>query len=229
VVVSGRPPPGAASRDDCAVHSEPPMAPDAGEQGLEALKREVVRDLRGNPGSTWSGPTRGQAIRGPRWPGGDPRVPWVVRRGYASDHPAQRPTAAAQLSHRPRERASRSSKPGFRDGRHASAPSGRVPTTATAGESGRKPAPGTERLWIVLSVAERTLPPGRPSGYARPARGRRAANAARHAIGAASMSVPAGGAMVVLNQQPAPRGARRDDYVNLPSTWVVARIAGGTG
>ena len=33
-----------------------------------------------------------------------------------------------------------------------------MPTTATADESARKPAPGTERLWIVLSVAEETLP-----------------------------------------------------------------------
>jgi hypothetical protein len=43
-------------------------------------------------------------------------------------------------------------------GRHTSAPSARVPTTATADESGRKPAPGTERLWIVPSVAQQTLP-----------------------------------------------------------------------
>ena len=28
--------------------------------------------------------------------------------------------------------------------------------------------------------------------------------------------------MVVLNQQPAPRRARRDDLIALPSTWVVA-------
>jgi hypothetical protein len=48
---------------------------------------------------------------------------------------------------------------------------------------GRKPAPGVERLLIVLSVAERSPPPpGRLSGHARPVRGRRAANAARHAI-----------------------------------------------
>jgi hypothetical protein len=45
-----------------------------------------------------------------------------------------------------------------RSGRHASAPSGRVPTTATAGESERKPAPGLERLLIVVSVAEGTPP-----------------------------------------------------------------------
>ena len=70
-----------------------------------------------------------------------------------------------------------------RSGRHASAPSGRVPTTATAGESERTPAATVERLVIVLSVAERTPPPpGRPSGHARPVRGRRAADAGRHAI-----------------------------------------------
>jgi hypothetical protein len=40
-----------------------------------------------------------------------------------------------------------------------------MPTTATAGESERKPAPGTERLWIFLSVAERALPTGMPSGH----------------------------------------------------------------
>jgi hypothetical protein len=34
--------------------------------------------------------------------------------------------------------------------------------------------------------------------------------------------------MVVLNQQQAPRRARRDDPIALPSTWVVARIAGRT-
>ena len=77
------------------------------------------------------------------------------------------------------------SSPGrLRCGRHASAPSGRVPTTATAGESERKPAAAVERLLIVLRVAERTPPPpGRPSGHARPVRGRRTADAARHAIG----------------------------------------------
>jgi hypothetical protein len=31
--------------------------------------------------------------------------------------------------------------------------------------------------------------------------------------------------MVVLNQQPAPRPARRDDLIALPPTWVIARIA----
>ena len=55
-----------------------------------------------------------------------------------------------------------------RSGRHPSAPSGRAPTTATAGDSGRKPAPGVERLLIVLSGAELTPPlPGRPSAHAR--------------------------------------------------------------
>jgi hypothetical protein len=52
------------------------------------------------------------------------------------------------------------------------------------GRKRRKPAPGVERLLIVLRVAERTPPPpGRPSWRARPVRGRRAADAARHAIG----------------------------------------------
>ena len=31
--------------------------------------------------------------------------------------------------------------------------------------------------------------------------------------------------MVVLNQQPAPRRARRDDLIALPTTWVIARLA----
>ena len=71
-----------------------------------------------------------------------------------------------------------------RSRRHASAPSGRVPTTATAGERARTPAAAVERLVIVLSVAERTPPPPRrPSGHALPVRGRRAADAGRHAIG----------------------------------------------
>ena len=35
--------------------------------------------------------------------------------------------------------------------------------------------------------------------------------------------------VVVLNQQPAARRARCDDLIGLPSTWVVARIAGRTG
>src|SRR5215218_8878990 len=112
-----------------------------------------------------------------------------------------------------------------RYGRHASAPSGRVPTTATAGESGRKPAPGVERLLIVLSVAERTPPPpGRPSGHARPVRGRRAADARRPRNRSAQYRGRAGDAIVVLNQQPAARRARRDDLIALPSAWVIARI-----
>jgi hypothetical protein len=70
-----------------------------------------------------------------------------------------------------------------RSGRHASALSGRVPTTATASESERKPAAAVEHLLIVMSVAEWTPSPlGRPSGHARPARGRRGAGARRHAI-----------------------------------------------
>jgi hypothetical protein len=63
-------------------------------------------------------------------------------------------------------------------------------TTATAGESERKPAAAVERLLTVLSVAERTPPPpGRPSGHARPVRGRRAADAGRHAIGLLDIGV----------------------------------------
>ena len=98
------------------------------------------------------------------------------------------------------------------------------------GRSERKPAAAVERFLIVLSVAER-IPPVGPSGRARPARGRRAADAARHAMprhatpwGLPRISAPAGGAMVVLNQQPAPRRARRDDLIGLPTTWVIARI-----
>jgi hypothetical protein len=114
--------------------------------------------------------------------------------------------------------------------RHASAPSGRVPTTPTAGESERKPAAAVERLLIVLSVSEPTPPqPGRPSGHARPVIGRRAADVLRHAIGLLDIGVPPEVAMVVLNQQPAPRRARRDDPIALPSAWVIARIAGWTG
>ena len=83
-----------------------------------------------------------------------------------------------------------------------------------------------ERLLIVLSVAERTPPPpGRPSGHARPMRGRRAADARRHAIGLLDIGVLPEAPMVVLNQQPAPRRARRDDLIALPTTWVIARIA----
>ena len=49
----------------------------------------------------------------------------------------------------------------------------------------------------------------------------------RHAMGAASISAPAGDAMVVLNRQPAPHPARRDDLDRLAVyTMVVARIAG---
>jgi hypothetical protein len=93
------------------------------------------------------------------------------RRGAASAGAAgrtaigRRPTLTTAIL---RKRARHGRIRGFRDGRHASSPSGRVPTTPTAGESRRKPAPRLERLLIVLSVAQRTPPPaGRPSGHAR--------------------------------------------------------------
>jgi hypothetical protein len=100
-----------------------------------------------------------------------------------------------------------------------------VPTTATAGESGRKPAPGLERLLIVLSVAQRTLPqrdvhPGMRTRERTTGRRRR-----RHAIRLHNIGVLPEAPIVVLNQQPAPRRARRDDPIALPSTWVIARIA----
>jgi hypothetical protein len=92
------------------------------------------------------------------------------------------PRDCARLRRRPRV---------ARSGRNASAPSGLVPTTATAGESERKPGPGLERLLLVLSVAQRTPPPaGRPSGHAPPERGRRAADARRHAVGLLNTGVP---------------------------------------
>jgi hypothetical protein len=57
---------------------------------------------------------------------------------------------------------------------------------AKAGATG----PGVDRLLIVPSVAEPTPPPpGRPSGHARPVRGRRAADAGRHAIGLLDIGV----------------------------------------
>ena len=74
-------------------------------------------------------------------------------------------------------------------GRHTSAPSGRVPTTATAGDSERKPAAAVERLLIVLSMAERTPPPPRRlSGHARALRGRAADAAATQSGGSISAS-----------------------------------------
>jgi hypothetical protein len=57
-------------------------------------------------------------------------------------------------------------------------------------------------------------------------RGRWAADARRHVIRLLDISVLAEAPMVLLNQHPAPRRARRDDLIALPSTWVVARIAG---
>jgi hypothetical protein len=56
-------------------------------------------------------------------------------------------------------------------GRHASAPSGRVPTTATAGDSERTPARGLERL---LRGRADPSPTGTSSGHARAVSGRRA-------------------------------------------------------
>ena len=91
-----------------------------------------------------------------------------------------------------------------RSGRHARVPSGRVPTTATAGENERKPAATVERLLTVLSVVERTLPQRDVHPGMRALRGRRAADGPRHAIRLLDMARPAGGAIVVLNQQPAP-------------------------
>jgi hypothetical protein len=60
-------------------------------------------------------------------------------------------------------------------------------------------------------------------------RRRRAADARRHAIRLLDIGVLPDTLMVVLNQRAAPRRARRDDLIALPSTWVVARIAGRTG
>ena len=71
-------------------------------------------------------------------------------------------------------------------------------------------------------------PPRRPSGHARPVRGRRAADARRHTIRLLDIGVLPEAPMVVLNPQPAPRRAGRDDPIAFPSTWVVARIAGRT-
>jgi hypothetical protein len=76
-----------------------------------------------------------------------------------------------------------------------------VPTTATAGESDRKPAPGLERLLIVVSVAQRTPPqPGRPSEDARFVRGRRAADTGGHAIRLLDIGVLLEARLIVLNQ-----------------------------
>ena len=113
-----------------------------------------------------------------------------------------------------------------RCGRHASAPSGRVPTTATAGESERKPAPRVERLLIVLSVAERTLPHRDVHPRCAPCERTTGRRRRRHAIGLLDIGVPPEAPWSSFNQQPAPRRARRDDLIALPSTWVVARIAG---
>jgi hypothetical protein len=114
-------------------------------------------------------------------------------------------------------------------GRHASAPSGRVPTTATAGESERKPAPGVERLLILLSTPERTSPHRAVHpGMRTLCEDDRPPTPAVTQSGLLDVDVPPE-AMVVRNQQPAPRRARRDDLITLPSTWVVARIAGRTG
>jgi hypothetical protein len=57
-------------------------------------------------------------------------------------------------------------------------------------------------------------------------RGRRAADARRHVIRLLDIGVLSEAPTVLLNQHPAPRRARRDDLIALPSTWVVARIAG---
>jgi hypothetical protein len=57
-------------------------------------------------------------------------------------------------------------------------------------------------------------------------RRRRAADARLHIIRLLDIGVLPEAPMVLLNQHPAPRRARRDDLIALPSTWVVARIAG---
>ena len=81
---------------------------------------------------------------------------------------------------------------------------------------------GVDRLSIVLRNAERTPPPpGRPSVDARPVRGRRTADARRHAIRLLDIGVLPEAPVVVLNQRPAPRRARRDDLIGLPSTWLL--------
>jgi hypothetical protein len=56
-------------------------------------------------------------------------------------------------------------------------------------------------------------------------RGLRAADAARHAIRLLDIGVLPVAPTIVPNQQPAPRRARRDDLMALPTTWVIARIA----
>jgi hypothetical protein len=76
-----------------------------------------------------------------------------------------------------------------RSGRHASAPSGRVPTTATAGESERKPAAGVERLLIVGASPSGPSPTGSSIRACAPVRGRRAAGARRHAIGMLNIGI----------------------------------------
>jgi hypothetical protein len=60
-------------------------------------------------------------------------------------------------------------------------------------------------------------------------RGRWAADARRHVIRLLDIGVLPEAPMVLVKQQPTPRRARRDDLTALPSTWVVARIAGRTG
>ena len=61
--------------------------------------------------------------------------------------------------------------------------------------------------------------------HARALRGRRAADVRRNAIQLLDIGVLPDTPMVVLNPQPAPRRARRDYLVGLPTTWVIARIA----
>ena len=101
-------------------------------------------------------------------------------------------------------------------GRHASAASGRVATTATAGEASTRPAAAVERLLIVLKrVRADPSPTGTSIRACGTVTGRRAADVLRHAIPGLSIGVPPKGAMVVLNQQPARRRARRDDPIAL--------------
>ena len=131
-------------------------------------------------------------------------------------------------------------------GRHASPPSDRAPTTATAGESGANRCPGVERLMIILGMAERTPPPpdpsptGRPSGHAvcESTRGRRRPDATQsgRSISASrrrrhGRPRPAAGAPSSSARRPDRLAFYmgycphcREDHVRrdtLPSSWVI--------
>ena len=90
-------------------------------------------------------------------------------------------------------------------GRYASAPSGRVATTATAGKANARPAAAVERLLIVLNVSEPTpRPPGRPYGMRAVSQDDGPPTSLATQFGLLDIGVSAEGAVVVLNQQPAP-------------------------